>query len=189
MKNLTSFIWRDKDFRGIKVKTIRVRIFDRKRNSKVDIYPSNLIEHDGVESLRGDKISNFSYVLTSTGIQIRNDYVYHTEKPYVYICLFITPDFDPKVLNKITCPEMKYVKEALKRYYEKQKTLSETEVKELKTYIQDDMPNEGETVFEELIEAINDVNFVQLENLTRDLSWQQKAVIWEKTAKIIATKN
>lgn len=181
-KTYTDYMWKDEKFEGVMVKNLRVRIFEVSKSKRIDIYSNELIEHDG-KNING-KVTEFSYILTSTGIQE----MFLLERNYLNIKLYITQEFDEKVLDNINLEEIKYVRDALEMYRQNKKLESLFDFQELKAYIQELMPDDANKNYEELLKAIQTTDIIQIEKLTKDFPDKYKALVWENAAKIAATK-
>lgn len=119
MKNAKSFLWNREPYKGKIVDSLRVRIWEKSKSDRIEIYSGQVLEHDG-KIIGNSKISEFSYIITSTGIKKMFDAVHYQYRLYVYINIYIniyiTLDFDRNVLDTFDYPEIKYIKEALKEY-------------------------------------------------------------------------
>lgn len=183
-KKCTSRIWRSEIFEGKWVKRIRVRIFEASKTDRIEVYQKDFIKHDGNQI--GVAVTDFSYILISSGIQKANN-TNLNDSYYVHIVLYITSDFNEKVLDNIDRPEIKYVKEFLEIYYMKKEIEEDVRIKELQAFMQ---RIDEEKVYDEIIEAIRTVDIHQIERslLESYIPLKYKALVWEKTAKIAATK-
>lgn len=187
MRHCTSYVWINEKFEGELITNLRVRILERNKDDRIQLYSEDLLKHDGKKTSRTGRISEFSYILTSTGVKKMWD-IERDDIRYIHICLFITSDFDKKALDSIKCPEMKYVKKALKKYYQEKEIKGLQEFQELLAYMQEERPDKGEKEYNKLVKAIQNADIHQIENLTNGLSWQYKSLVWKKTAQMLATK-
>lgn len=184
MKNYTNFVWRKESFNGKLINDLRVRIFEKNSGDAVRVNRGGVIAHDG-KRISDTKIIDFTYIIVSTGIYDKSSLHSGHSSLYVHIKLFITDKFDSKILDTIKCPEIYWVKLAFKNYTAmKESEKEQLELRFLKEYMK---RNSTEEKYDQLLLAIDNSNFVEIEEITKFFSWKYKAFVWKRTAQQLLT--
>ena len=184
MKYYTNFIWRKENFDGKLVNDLRVRIFEKNPGDSFRVNRGEVIAHDG-KRICDTKIIDFTYIIVSTGICDRSFLHDDNTSLYVHIKLFITDKFNAKILDTIKYPEIYWVKLAFKNYTAmKESEKEQLEFRLLKEYMK---KNSVEEKYDQLLLAINNADFMEIEEITKFFSWKHKAFVWKKTAQQLLT--
>lgn len=183
-ENYQPFLWKDQTINGEMVKSVSVRIFKPLEEITADAY-HQLIDTDGKKTSKSSKIhiSNYSYVLLSTGI-CKKSLISGHRSLYLNIKLYITDNFCKSSLHDVEFVGKQYLQEALQQFEPSSLdlTLHSKPKPDLASYLEKKLGDKSTEFYSFLLESAQAERFDVIENSFKNygISAKYEALFWKE---------
>lgn len=191
-RNYVSFIWHNRTIDNHFVNSVQVRIFRTAETVISDSYLQLVASNgDAIQKRENHHISNYSYVILSTGIHEK--FNLKSQNTYkLYIKLYVTEDFDLSQLSEKDFLGKAYVIEAIRKYlnHEEENLTTEPVLPPMLKYLEKKVGADYKVVNSLLITSAYTYNYDKIEEVFKEykISSKYQALFWKEMYQEIAKR-